>query len=624
MKKDSFLYTKQKNTDTIPMTEAAAVFEAVKQDDAEAFGILIDKKRSLLSLCYGRFPLLSLCYLYKSKKIIAAYGRLIAAAPGFTPAEEDYETYRLFRKLAGRCLRYYIYGKAVVSPAEMLAFLQDTYRLEAAYTYLPKNAKIIENIINIYRIRHGITAVCTDDKITVSSRPVSKPQRTFLAVSAAVALFIVILASAVWATYYSYFGTGSETYPLKISSEGQLKKAIHDDIDYCILTRDITLTENWESMDFKGSFNGNGHTIHAGSYLSDSFFSSFTGTAENVIFTAELEKEIKEDAAILASINGGTIKNVQIVVSGSFTDVSEQNEEGDETDVYLSLAVGENNGLISALKVTASVTFSGNGKGDVYLAAIASFNNSEISDCELTKESSLSTDSADVSGLVAENNRLGIVKDCVNKGNISQTSSNENWLPNAAGLVLKNLGEVSNCLNEGSVSVTTNVTGTARDAYAGGIVAINSNQIIQCKNTGEISVTTEAFNIYAGGISSYNAAGATIHNSCSYGALTLSTKNANGFVFGGGICGYTLGIIKSSYSYVQTSYDNGHVFLGGICGVAYYGSAAFQNNYYVKTSNIAYGNASYLWGNTVYAGDNIGAEELASESALKDKGVYWG
>ena len=56
------------------MTELIAekTFEAILCDDAVSFGALMEKDR-IGAYRYGRFPVLSLMYLFKSKKLIKSY-----------------------------------------------------------------------------------------------------------------------------------------------------------------------------------------------------------------------------------------------------------------------------------------------------------------------------------------------------------------------------------------------------------------------------------------------------------------------------------------------------------------------------------------------------------------------
>ena len=47
------------------------LFECVRKDDAAAFGELVSPE--VLSAVFGRFPLLSLLYLFNAKRIVKKY-----------------------------------------------------------------------------------------------------------------------------------------------------------------------------------------------------------------------------------------------------------------------------------------------------------------------------------------------------------------------------------------------------------------------------------------------------------------------------------------------------------------------------------------------------------------------
>ena len=59
------------------------LLQAVKKDDKKAFGALVKTARA--DKCrLGRFPVLSLMYMYKSRRLISAYeGELLKSPPRF-------------------------------------------------------------------------------------------------------------------------------------------------------------------------------------------------------------------------------------------------------------------------------------------------------------------------------------------------------------------------------------------------------------------------------------------------------------------------------------------------------------------------------------------------------------
>ena len=71
------------------MTELIAekTFEAILRDDAVSFGALMEKDR-IGAYRYGRFPVLSLMYLFKSKKLIKRYEEEFIKITSFTEKNE--------------------------------------------------------------------------------------------------------------------------------------------------------------------------------------------------------------------------------------------------------------------------------------------------------------------------------------------------------------------------------------------------------------------------------------------------------------------------------------------------------------------------------------------------------
>ena len=75
------------------------IFDAIKTDDLKSFSSFMLSKNDL-NICFGRFPLLSLCYLYKSYKIIDEYEVDLISVKNYTVVDEYYEIYLEFKKYA--------------------------------------------------------------------------------------------------------------------------------------------------------------------------------------------------------------------------------------------------------------------------------------------------------------------------------------------------------------------------------------------------------------------------------------------------------------------------------------------------------------------------------------------
>ena len=89
------------------------ILQAIKQDNLVLFSSLVKGNKTL---CFGRFPLLSLCYLYKAKKIIKKFKFELLRIKNFVFCTEPTSLYKDLRRVAGKCLRLYIHDDAVVTP----------------------------------------------------------------------------------------------------------------------------------------------------------------------------------------------------------------------------------------------------------------------------------------------------------------------------------------------------------------------------------------------------------------------------------------------------------------------------------------------------------------------------
>ena len=127
------------------------LFCCLKRDDAKAFGEFLTSE--VLCLSFGRFPLLSLLYLFDAKRIVKRYysdlikERPHVKEPSFPEAENR------FRSAAGKALRYY--ADREVSPFEMLAILGRGKELKKLYALCPAAPRYLPLIHKVYFTRLG-------------------------------------------------------------------------------------------------------------------------------------------------------------------------------------------------------------------------------------------------------------------------------------------------------------------------------------------------------------------------------------------------------------------------------------------------------------------------------------
>ena len=264
------------------------------------------------------------------------------------------------------------------------------------------------------------------------------------------------------ANAFAMDGEGTKENPYEIATaddlyEFAIKVNEGDNTACAVLTADITLIDtNWtpignDSNQYKGTFDGDGHTI--------------TG----------LKVDIPSDNIIYAGLfgclgAGGTIKNV------SLTD--------------------------------SKITCSGN---RVFVGGVCGFNDGTIENCYNTGDvSGTGTSSYGYvnAGGVCGDNAGGTIQNCYNTGDVSGEGTQYVFVGGVCG-TNENSATIINCYNTGDVSGTSSYG----FAYAGGVCGLNDYGTIEnCYNTGEVSGTGTSTDGsgYAGGVCGWNTG--TIEN----------------------------------------------------------------------------------------------------------------
>ena len=255
-------------------------------------------------------------------------------------------------------------------------------------------------------------------------------------------------------------GTTADPYIIATAAdlyEFAIKVNEGDNTACAVLTADITLLidTNWtpignDSNQYKGTFDGDGHTI--------------TG----------LKVDIQSDNIIYAGLfgclgAGGTIKNVSLEDS----------------------------------KITCSSS------GYIHVGGVCGFNGGTIENCYNTGDVSGTGTSSygyGYAGGVCGWN-TGTIENCYNTGDVSGTGTSTDGSGYAGGVCGFNTGTIENCYNTGEVS------GIYGFVYAGGVCGFNTGTIENCYNTEDVSGTgTSSYGyVYAGGVCGCNDFG-TIQN----------------------------------------------------------------------------------------------------------------
>ena len=189
------------------------LFESIKQDDLILFSTLIEGNENI---CYGRFPILSLCYLYNAKKIIKKHKSKFYKIEEYKRTTEYIEIYQKFRSFAGRTLRLYTSG-ALVTPLEMLAILSKDYSVKKEYNKFYRDRKIEKSLESIYLI-HGQNVSVEMYKIKIERKTLTCYQKVPYKIALIVCIsFMVVIASLyTLCNYTTGSGTTFRTFKIAI------------------------------------------------------------------------------------------------------------------------------------------------------------------------------------------------------------------------------------------------------------------------------------------------------------------------------------------------------------------------------------------------------------------------
>lgn len=564
------------------------VFEAIKSDDLKSFTSLMLSK-SDLNLSFGRFPILSLCYLYKSDAILNVYEKYLTPINKFEIVPEYFEIYCKFKKYAKRSIRLFASKERVVYPIEMLGILDARNLLAKKYKFLFKNEEILNNLQKIYNLNQNVEIIATKEKFESKSKKLNFKQK-FIAcfVSIVLCLFSVMSFSLMIVTK-NIFGKGTAKSPIYISNEKEFKTALKNGKYYYALDEDIVLLGDVSVKSFSGTLDGKEHTVYVSSN-SNTLIETLSGTVKNVNIEFDIEdKTFSENYAILTKNNKGNIENCSFYgeISGKFNSA--------EGDTYVAVVAAENNGTIKNSAVTLNADVSNLGQTNAYLSAFAGVNRaSAVIDDVQTMAGKIEADTVDLAGIAAEN--YGTISNSSNSLELSQTSNKE-WHPNCAGISMQNYSVISNSVNYANISSESTRT-TAEESqefhvYAAGIACNNYKKISNSKNHGDVSAKGDISISFVGGIVSLNVVDNeySIENNFIVCEITecksagkLSALSTNASVYVGGVAAVNNAqVTYSGFDGVIQANSNKQaekemiVIAGGVVGSN--NKAPLQNNY---------------------------------------------
>ena len=589
------------------------LLEAIKSDDVKRYAALADGRVG--SLRMGRFPVLSLFYLYDAKKLTSLYEDEYVGNNGWEELPEFPELSAKFQKVAGKALR--LYQNEVVSPMEMALLVGKTGKVRRLVSAARLTAAQKNRMVSLYSVNYSLPLRFTDRGAEFPNPPMGyeKKKKLFLSV-ASLFLVVALLISTPFVVnvFVPFIGveTAYDEEPVDptpdpvpdVPTDEIVPAADFSEIDFAStkaykLTSDVVLPAGFFVETVNCTLDGDGKKVTSTGGCS--VFGTIAGTVKNIdFFISSGTWETSENFSFVAQYNRGVMEDLTLTVSGKL--VVRAAEEKTQDQLYLggfalsNTAVNNSTGIIKNCSAQYDLIVEGERVANASFAGVCAVNNRLVQECVVS--GAITTEDCDVGGICVENGYL-LYQD-VNRTTISQSTSEKAWSPLCAGVVLKNVASfytnstVRECENEGAVSVRSEYRseGAFEDdhefagAESGGIVGTNEGgAIYDCTNSGAVTATSVECVSYAGGICamtktiSSGISTPTLNGCVNAGGVTVETERTSGFA--AGICAvgqnatYSGCLNESSgkVTLVVTACEQENV-IGGACGVVVSGNGS--------------------------------------------------
>lgn len=627
--------------------ELNQLFDAVKKDDCETF-FNLTKNTRLGSTCFGRFPVLSLMYLYGSDKLVKNFEKKLLDVGVYTVVDEPEEIYPVFKEKAKKCLRLYVDKDAVVSPLEMLLILGRGAHFWHAYPSAAKNATVKNNINAICNMVYGSPPTKKSGRLAAPVLPLKKKNKILV-----LAAFVVAGVFALLAVFGFIFGVSTngktEKSPFIVAGGESFTQALNKAQEryydargegsaaktYLELSQDIIIDSlNGFTENLFADIDGKGHRITFSQPLTKNVFNYIVGNVVDVTFIFTLDMTVKDFTGALANVitADGSLKNCRFIVGGSITVQSDYEYSADYFPV--GLAIGANGGKIIGCTVTTSdLTVAGYEHANFVLGGLSGVNEGEITDCK-SSLAGVTVDTVDFGGIVAFNQK-GKVEKCVSDLDLSLTTSAGNWLINAGGICYSNLSALTDCRVTGELTVNS---AEATGVLLGGITVYNQDVISKCSNSAVTTVNafgSSSAEIYSGGIAAVNSKKSEdyptvrIENCFADGTIEVNVSgDGKKKLFIGGICAQSLAELKNNFFNGSIAADKTDAaYIGGITAgiseeIASNPTEFLSENYYTGngyTDGVAF---KFDEEGIITSLDRVEGIEYCTEEELKAKEIY--
>lgn len=577
---------------------------AIIKDDIKALRTLLTDKECL-ALSFGRFPLLSLAYLYGAERVINKFEYILKGITDYIVMPEETEDYLLFKKNAGKALRLYIGGQTI-TPIEMAAVVGDSLGVKAHL----KDTLNTERVKKIYRLTHDKEVKKNGNSIVVprSKKPTSKQ---LIAILTIIIISTICLSGGLVALEMvpiALGGEGTLENPLKITSPTLFDLALADTSNrYYTLTHDITIDmQEHVSQNLSINLDLGGHTILVKGAMGSSLINKLSGSltngtikfvdcgdrvpANSALLTKELTGKAQNlsiyiedfsftattECGLVAHSSTGTMSDIKLFANGTINEVSALEE------TVIGALLYKNAGVVSDIEATLDISLTGDAKGatsdttagtfgDAIFGGIVGLNNATLTRAKVMDGSKIVSDTLDLAGISATNGEKATMSDVTNNATLTQSTLTSYWSPNIGGITMRNYGKLTGATNNGTIQATTNQNQQNTSIILGGITTTNTGTIDNAKNTGAISGTMLAGALNIGGIAYLNEG--VVTNTTNTGnisgtvteteALTMEHHLAGGFAVNNG----SITKIKNDGDIVGSFSTDSSAFVGGVVGL---------------------------------------------------------
>ena len=613
--------------------DATRLLTAVQKDDLGTFSTLYNKKKGV---CWGRFPLPSVCILYGARRILRAYGTDMPLSGEVV--EEPLSLYTQFARSAGKALRLWVGNTETVHPLAMLAVLgrrRDLLRLYPRYD-LTEGQK--RQVVDAYRLRFGKVPTFENGTLRLPPKPISKGWDRLVVL----VCVLTLLAAATVGT-----GVGLATSIRKghlqrvftVRSEADLAAWWQSDKPL-VLAEDITLSAP-PVANPQGRLDGKGHTLTL--VGEESMWTTFGGTLSNLTLRL-VSNQPGTVGALLCHTLTGRLENVKIVVDNLSLALS-------ESHTATGVLCVENKGSIVGCTLSGDLTVSGTSAINGHAGWLCADNDGLIEGCTLSDNLLLET--VDGGALVGENRRGGIIRNCTVSGDCTQLTEEATWSPRLGGICGTNYGNIESCTVTGNVGIQhnhiPNPLATSAQILLGGVAGANYGTVSHVYVGGDLFAEGQITSIYVGGICGINDQHGELVDGvqvtytgqvqdCIVSAHLRATGRTfqegdpfNLYSFVGGISGGDVGNVLRCFFTGNATVVGNYPYAGGLVGWMTLDRArsnglafvAYSGLYYVPSEVCTYAVALVQSSNTLSPGGNIHGTAPATIAQITEMEGYW-